>query len=239
MGFWKKLAKVGMIAAPIAATIATGGAASPWLATTLGAASGAGSSLLDHPKNWKGALMGAGIGAGTGLLGAKIGGGGGMSGVRDEVNGVANAATKAAMGKGAGSSLLGSVGSFIEKHPTAALAGLSLLGGIGGDGGGGGAQTRRGFDPKGFSNPEDAMNRAGMAIHRAGQAFSERPNVTLRGVRPRQATPVNIAGMQIGGGLGWDPSMSADYEVDRSQAGKYDPFQSVGGVEDFRKKRSV
>lgn len=69
--FWKKLAKVGLVAGAGVATAMTGGAAAP----LIGAAAGAGSGALDG--GWKGALMGAGLGAATGGLG-----GGAASGVK-------------------------------------------------------------------------------------------------------------------------------------------------------------
>lgn len=68
-----KIAKVASIAAPLAATVFTGGAASPWLAASLGAGTGALSGAANG-GGWKGALTGAGMGAATGMAGAKLGG---------------------------------------------------------------------------------------------------------------------------------------------------------------------
>ena len=58
MGFWKNLAKIGSIAAPIAAAPFTGGAT----LALIGAGSGAAGGALSG-GGWKGALMGAGLGA--------------------------------------------------------------------------------------------------------------------------------------------------------------------------------
>jgi hypothetical protein len=64
-GFWKKLAKVGIIAGG-AALMATG-VGGPAGAAIIGAAAGAGSGAIDG--GWRGALIGAGTGALTGGLG--------------------------------------------------------------------------------------------------------------------------------------------------------------------------
>jgi hypothetical protein len=78
-GFWKKLAKVGLIAGGGIATAMTGGAASPLLAAAIGAGTGAASGALDG--GWKGALTGGTLGGVTGglLSGA---GGAASSGIR-------------------------------------------------------------------------------------------------------------------------------------------------------------
>jgi hypothetical protein len=74
--FWKKLAKIGIIAGAGLATVMTGGAAG----VLIGAAAGAGTGALDG--GWKGALMGAGLGAATGGIGGGAGGTAVQAGVR-------------------------------------------------------------------------------------------------------------------------------------------------------------
>jgi hypothetical protein len=71
-GFWKKLAKVGIIAGG-AALMATG-VGGPAGAAIIGAGMGAGSGAIDG--GWKGALIGAGTGALTGGLGGGAAGAG-------------------------------------------------------------------------------------------------------------------------------------------------------------------
>lgn len=67
-----KVAKIASIAGPIAATILTGGAASPWLVAAIGAATGAANGAANG-GGWKGALKGAAVGGATSYGGAKIG----------------------------------------------------------------------------------------------------------------------------------------------------------------------
>jgi hypothetical protein len=71
-GFWKKLAKVGIIAGG-AALMATG-VGGPAGAMLIGAATGAGSGAIDG--GWRGALIGAGTGALTGGMGGGAAGAG-------------------------------------------------------------------------------------------------------------------------------------------------------------------
>lgn len=68
MGFWKTFGKWAIPAGAIAATVLTGGAASPLLGMALGAGSGAASGALSG-GGWKGTLMGAGIGGALGGIG--------------------------------------------------------------------------------------------------------------------------------------------------------------------------
>lgn len=67
---WKTIGKVAIIAGAAAASIATAGAASPWLAVALGAGAGAGVGAIDN--GWKGAALGGLTGAATGGLGAGL-----------------------------------------------------------------------------------------------------------------------------------------------------------------------
>jgi hypothetical protein len=71
-GFWRNLAKVGIIAGG-AALMATG-VGGPAGAMLIGAATGAGSGAIDG--GWRGALIGAGMGAATGGLGGGAAGAG-------------------------------------------------------------------------------------------------------------------------------------------------------------------
>lgn len=66
-----KVAKIASIAAPLAATIFTGGAASPWLVGALGAGTGALSGATNG-GGWKGALKAGAIGGATSYGGAKL-----------------------------------------------------------------------------------------------------------------------------------------------------------------------
>ncbi len=84
---WKTIGRVAAIAAPIAATIATGGAASPWLVAAIGAGAGAANSALNG-GNWKQDLIGAGLGG----LGGYAGAGGFGGGAAGAAGGAANAA---------------------------------------------------------------------------------------------------------------------------------------------------
>jgi type IV secretion system protein TrbL len=68
MGFWKKLGKIALPVGALAATIATGGAASPLLGMALGAGAGFGSGMLGG-AGWKKSLIGAGIGGALGGIG--------------------------------------------------------------------------------------------------------------------------------------------------------------------------
>lgn len=113
----------------------------------------------------------------------------------------------------------------------------SILGGAGGDdGGGGGGNGRRGYDPKGFANPEDSLSRALQASHRLGQGMLERGPRNFSALLPAQGpAPVNIAGVQIGGGLHTPEQLTHDQSIDAfGDLNKYDPFQSVGGVEKMK-----
>lgn len=67
MGFWKTFGKWAIPAGAIAATVLTGGAASPLLGMAIGGGAGAASGGLSG--GWKGALQGGLIGAGTGAVG--------------------------------------------------------------------------------------------------------------------------------------------------------------------------
>ena len=69
MGFWSKFGKIAIPAGAIAATIATGGAASPLLGMAIGGGAGAASGALGG-GGWKGAVKG-------GLVGGALGGIGG------------------------------------------------------------------------------------------------------------------------------------------------------------------
>ncbi len=68
MGFWKTFGKYAIPAAAIAATIATGGAASPLIGMAIGAGAGAASTKLQG-GSWKQAALNAGIGGATGAIG--------------------------------------------------------------------------------------------------------------------------------------------------------------------------
>jgi hypothetical protein len=68
MGFWKSFGKIALPVGALAATIATGGAASPLLGMALGAGAGFGSGMLGG-AGWKKSLIGAGIGGALGGIG--------------------------------------------------------------------------------------------------------------------------------------------------------------------------
>src|SRR6188472_2342919 len=68
MGFWKTFGKWAIPAGAIAATVLTGGAASPLIGMALGAGSGFGSSMLSG-QGWKKSLVNAGIGGALGGIG--------------------------------------------------------------------------------------------------------------------------------------------------------------------------
>jgi type IV secretion system protein TrbL len=68
MSFWKTFGKWAIPAAAIAATIATGGAASPLIGMAIGAGAGAGEGALSG-GGWKGVGKGALIGGATGAIG--------------------------------------------------------------------------------------------------------------------------------------------------------------------------
>jgi len=67
-GIGGKIVKIAAIAAPIAATVLTGGAASPWLYASIAGAAGAAGGAVDG--GLKGALIGGALGAASGGLGA-------------------------------------------------------------------------------------------------------------------------------------------------------------------------
>lgn len=69
-GFWHKFAKIAGIAGGVAATVFTGGAASPLLMAAIGAGSGA----LSSWGNGGNPLVGAAMGAGSSALGSAING---------------------------------------------------------------------------------------------------------------------------------------------------------------------
>lgn len=66
---WKKVGQAALIGGALAATIATEGAASPWLMAAVGAGTGLASAKLGG-ASWKQALLGAAIGGVTGGVGA-------------------------------------------------------------------------------------------------------------------------------------------------------------------------
>ena len=68
MGFWKQFGRYAIPAAAIAATIMTGGAASPLIGMAIGAGAGAASTKLQG-GSWKQAALSGAIGAGTGAIG--------------------------------------------------------------------------------------------------------------------------------------------------------------------------
>lgn len=68
MGFWKTFGKYAIPAGAIAATILTGGAASPLIGMAIGAGAGAASTKLQG-GSWKQAALNAGIGGATGAIG--------------------------------------------------------------------------------------------------------------------------------------------------------------------------
>lgn len=145
--------------------------------------------------------------------------------------------TGANMATGKGSNLLGGFGKYAKDNPMLMLSLASILGGAGGDdGGGGGGNGRRGYDPKGFANPEDSLSRALQASHRLGQGMLERGPRNFSALLPAQGpAPVNIAGVQIGGGLHTPEQLTHDQSIDAfGDLNKYDPFQSVGGVEKMK-----
>jgi hypothetical protein len=68
-GIWSQVGQVAGIAAPIIATIATAGAASPWLAASIAGAAGVAGAKLQG-ASWKNALITGAVSAGTAGLGA-------------------------------------------------------------------------------------------------------------------------------------------------------------------------
>lgn len=68
MGFWKQFGKYAIPAGAIAATVLTGGAASPLIGMAIGAGAGAASTKLQG-GSWKQAALNAGIGGALGGVG--------------------------------------------------------------------------------------------------------------------------------------------------------------------------
>lgn len=133
---WKTLAKVGIIAGAGAATIATGGAASPALAAAIGAGAGAGLAAVDG-GGWKSILTGAALGGVTGGAAAGIAGAGLNTAQQIGVNAALGAGTGAITGGkqgaligaagGAGGAAIGPATSRLSgAGQTAAQAGLNV-----------------------------------------------------------------------------------------------------------------
>jgi hypothetical protein len=90
---WKKIAKAGIIAGGLIATIATAGAATPALLAAIGAGTGAAAGAIDG--GWKGALVGGALGA----VGGGVAGSTASSAVATSASQVAkNVGTQAALG---------------------------------------------------------------------------------------------------------------------------------------------
>jgi hypothetical protein len=92
MGFWSTLGKIGLIAGGGIATALTAGAASPLLATAIGAGigagTGAGTAAIDHKNIWKGMATGAALGGVGGGLGAVAKGAGAAKDGLESVSGL-------------------------------------------------------------------------------------------------------------------------------------------------------
>lgn len=110
---WKAIGKAALIAAPVAATIATGGVASPWLAAAIGGAAGVGAAKLGG-ASWKQALIAGGIGAATGGIGASSLGTAAKTAAQTGVG----AAGGVAQGGGAKGALLGAAGGAASAIPS-------------------------------------------------------------------------------------------------------------------------
>jgi hypothetical protein len=136
---WATAGKVAAVALPVAATIATGGAASPWLYASIGGVTGAGLAA-GQGGSWKDILLGAGVGAGTGYAGAKIGGSGLNAGQQIAAQGALGAGTGALQGGGKG----------------------ALIGGITGAGGAAAGQIGQQQAAAGASRTQQIMTQAGI-----------------------------------------------------------------------------
>jgi hypothetical protein len=102
---WKRAGQIAGIALPIVATVATAGAASPWLAAAVGGAAAMGGAKLQG-ASWKQALIAGGLGAaGAGVGAANIG-----TGARIATQAGIGAAGGALQGGGARGALLGAAG---------------------------------------------------------------------------------------------------------------------------------
>jgi hypothetical protein len=92
MGFWSTLGKIGLIAGGGIATALTAGAASPLLATAIGAGigagTGAGTAAIDHKNIWKGMATGAALGGATGGIGTLMKGAQAAKGGLESVSGL-------------------------------------------------------------------------------------------------------------------------------------------------------
>jgi hypothetical protein len=113
---WKTLAKVGIIAGAGAATIATGGAASPALYAAIGAGAGAGLAAVDG-GGWKQILTGAAVGGITGGAGGAITNAG--------LNTAKSVAANAAVGAGTGALTGGKRGALLGAAGGAGGAAIS------------------------------------------------------------------------------------------------------------------
>ena len=102
MSFWKTFGKWAIPAGAIAATVLTGGAASPLIGMALGAGSGLASSKLSG-QSWKKSLINAGIGGALGGIGGgALKGMGGTGTVMTQAAKYAPSAVGAAKGLTAG-----------------------------------------------------------------------------------------------------------------------------------------
>jgi hypothetical protein len=115
-------------------------------------------------------------------------------------------------------------GSWLAKNGLdLALGGMSLFGG-----GDEGPQQRESFNNAGMADPRTSLQQALMAITRLGAGLEHRSN-TPRTLTPdvgRGPAPVNVAGIQIGGGMGSDPAMRSRI-VDSSWMNMFQPFQGM------------
>jgi hypothetical protein len=103
-----------------------------------------------------------------------------------------------------------------------ALGGMSLFGGDDEQ------QQRSSYNGAGIADPRTSLQQALMAITRLGAGLETRTGQprTLTPSVGRGPAPVNVAGVQIGGGLGNDPAMRSRI-VDSSWMNMFQPFQGL------------
>jgi hypothetical protein len=136
---WERAAQYGALAVPIVATVATGGAASPWAMAALSGASGAYSTGVGGGSNadmWRAGLTGAA----TGGLGSGI--------AQSGLNTGQQVGAQAALGAGSGAVSGGSKG--------------ALLGGLTGAGGAAAGQLAGYQAAQGASKTQQLMTQAGI-----------------------------------------------------------------------------
>jgi hypothetical protein len=134
---WDNVAQYGSLAVPVVATIATGGAASPWLMAAAGGITGA---MSAGNGNWKDMLRAGTIGGVTGGAGAGIANSGLTTGTKIAAQGAIGAGTGAIQNGGKG----------------------ALLGGVTGAGGAAAGQLANQQAASGVGRTQQLMTQAGI-----------------------------------------------------------------------------